>query len=96
VLAAAVHLDRNARAAGVAQRRLERFGQALLDIACTLSAIDYRVDVVLLGSDLELGQVVYVDHFAVDPKPHEALRLHGPTNRSECSPLRSRPAAPGS
>ena len=76
MLAGAIHLHRDGAPVGVAQRRLERFGQALLDCVGTaldLQPVDHDLDGVLAVA-VELGQLVDLVHGAVDAKPHEALR----------------------
>ena len=72
VLGAAVHLERHGPPLGVAQRRLEGFGQALTHVVAHLEAIDHDIDGVLL----RLGQLGYGVDFinrAVDPHAGETL-----------------------
>ncbi len=71
----AVHFQRDGAAVGDAQRGLEAFGEALLQIWLHLDAIDDHVDVVFLGL-LEAGQIGRLDGLTVHPEPNEALRLH--------------------
>jgi hypothetical protein len=47
-LGAALHIDGNGLAVGMAQRRLEGFGEALLDLGAHLQTIHHRLDGVLL------------------------------------------------
>jgi hypothetical protein len=72
VLLAVVHLHRHGAPVGVAQCRLEGFGQALLQAGGHLEPVDHDLDGVLLVA-VELGQAVDLVHFAVDAQPHEAL-----------------------
>ena len=69
-----LHLDRDRAPVGVAQRRLEGFGEALLQASSRpdLQAVDHDLDGVLLVA-VELGQAVDLVHLAVDAQAHEAL-----------------------
>ena len=70
---AAVHLDRERAAVGMAQCGLERFGKALLGVGAHLEAVDHDFDGVL-DVLLEFGQRVDFVHRAVDAHAHETLR----------------------
>ena len=70
-----IDLDGERSTFGDAQRRLEAFGQTLLDAGLHADAIDDDVDVVLLRL-LQLRHVGRLDGLAVDPKAHVALVLH--------------------
>ncbi len=72
MLLAAVHLQRDGPALGMAQRRFERFGQALAHVVAHLQAVDDDIDVVLL----RLGQLrhgVDLINGAIDPHPRKTL-----------------------
>ena len=73
VLLARVCFHRDGAAFGMAQRRLEGFGQALLQLRPDLEPVDHHVGAVLdvLG---QLGQGVDVVDLAVHAQAHETLR----------------------
>ena len=73
VLAAGVHLDGDRAAVAMAQRRLERLGEPLLEFLAHLQPVDDDLDRVLrrLG---ELRHRVDLAYGAVDAHAHEALR----------------------
>ena len=68
----AVHLVSNGAAVGVAQRGLERLGEALADVVAHLEAVDDDVDGVLLRLG-ELGQRVDLVDRAVHAQAGESL-----------------------
>ncbi len=68
-----VHLDRHRAAVGMAQRGLERFGQALLGFRADLQPVDDDLDGMLAGL-LQGRQCVDFIHLAVDAQPRESLR----------------------
>ena len=68
-----IHLDRHRAAVGMAQRRLERFGQTLLGFRIDLQPVHHDLDGVLLGL-LQGRQRVHLIHLAVDAQPRETLR----------------------
>ena len=75
-----VHLQRDGPAVGNAQRRLEAFRQALLQVRLHAQAVHHDIDVVLFVL-LQLGQFAGLEHLArlavgADAKAHVALRLH--------------------
>ena len=73
VLLAAVHLHGERAAVGMAQGRLEGFGEPLLHVRAHLDAVDHHVDGVLHVAR-ELGRRVEFVHLAVDPHARESLR----------------------
>ena len=73
MLAAGVHLDRDRAPVAVAERRLERLGEALLELGRHLQAVDDDLDRVL-GRLRDLRHRVDLVDLAVDANPHEALR----------------------
>ena len=73
MLFAAVHLDGERAAVRVAQRRLERFGEPLLEFRPHFDAVDDDFDRVL-DVLFELRQLVDFVHVAVDAHAHEPLR----------------------
>ena len=73
VLLAGVRLDRDRAAVGVAERGLERLGEALLLVVSHFQPIDHHLDRVL-GRAAELRQRVDLVHDAVDAQPREPLR----------------------
>jgi len=74
LFAAAVHVQRDGAAFGQLQRGLETLGQALLAFGADAQAVDDHVQVVFLGF-LQRGQLLDFLQLAIDPQPHEALRL---------------------
>ncbi len=73
VLLAAVRLERDGAAVGVAQRRLERLGEALLRVGAGLEAVDHDLDRVLRVLR-ELRQGLDIVDLPVDAQAHEPLR----------------------
>jgi hypothetical protein len=73
VLLAAVRLERDGAAVGVAQRRLERLGEALLRVGAGLQPVDHDLDRVLRVLS-ELRQGLDVVDLPVDAQAHEPLR----------------------
>ena len=73
VLLLRLHLVGDGAAVGVAQRRLERFGEALAHVVAHLEAVDDDVDRVLLRLG-ELGQLVDLVDLAVHAQARETLR----------------------
>jgi hypothetical protein len=69
----AVLLEHQCPAVGVAQRGLQRLGEALLGVGARLDAVDDDVDGVL-GVLRQLRRGVELVHAAVDAHPREALR----------------------
>jgi hypothetical protein len=72
VFLAAVHLQRNGPAFGMAQRRFERLGQALAHVVAHLQAVDHDIDGVLLRL-VQLGHIVDFINGAIDPDAGKAL-----------------------
>jgi hypothetical protein len=72
MLLAALGLDHERPAIGMAKRRLERLGDSLLGVGPRAQAVDHHLDGVLrvLG---EAGRRVELVHLAVDPHPGESL-----------------------
>ncbi|MNO54255.1 hypothetical protein D3C76_447210 [compost metagenome] len=68
----AVHRSDQGDAIGQIDRRLEGFGQALLQVGADLEAVHHHVDGMLLLL-VELGQLVQFVELAVDPCADEAL-----------------------
>src|SRR6185437_8008610 len=72
MLDVAVHLDRDRAPVAVAQRRLERFGDPLLEVGAHAQPVDDDLDRVL-GVLGELRHDVDLVHLAVDAHAHETL-----------------------
>ncbi len=69
----AVGVERAHRAFGQTQRGLQALSQTLTQIGAGLDAIDHHLDA-LRRRGVGIGQALRIDHHAVEPKTHKALR----------------------
>ena len=67
-----VHVDHDGASVRQAQRGLERFGEALLEVGAHLDPVDHDFDGVLAGLR-QTGWRIEVDDLAVEPHAHESL-----------------------